>query len=54
MQLFKLGQYVCIKKHKCGVIKKKVLYLLMTLKCKQNKTKLCLKKLLLFTFPLVG
>lgn len=23
MQLFKLGQYVCIKKHKCGVIKKK-------------------------------
>lgn len=53
MQLFKLGQYVCIKKHKCGVVKK-VLYLLMTLKCKRNKTKLCLKKLLLFTCPLVG
>lgn len=26
MQLFKLGQYVCIKKHKCGVVKKSTVF----------------------------
>lgn len=45
---------MCVLKSINVVWLKKVLYLVMTLKCKQNKTKLCLKKLLLFTFPLVG